>query len=213
MPARLRHPARRPLRTAHIVMRRLSILLFPALAACACNDAAPAVPPAPAQAPVATAAPAVTPAAVTPPDAGAAAPAPLAMSDYNPLNRFESDVILRKGTERAFTGEFTDHEADGTYICRQCNAPLYRSDDKFHSGCGWPSFDDEIAGAVERHRDVSHGMVRVEIVCANCKGHLGHVFDGERMTPKNTRHCVNSVSMRFVPTGTQPPAKIVRAAR
>jgi peptide-methionine (R)-S-oxide reductase len=228
MPARHRHPARRPLRTAHTVMRRLAILLFPALAACACNDAAPAVPAAPAQAPIATAAPAVTPPAVTPPavippavtppavtppDAGVAAPAPAAMPDYNPLNRFESDVILRKGTERAFTGEFTDHEADGTYICRQCNAPLYRSDDKFHSGCGWPSFDDEIAGAVERHRDVSHGMVRVEIVCANCKGHLGHVFDGERMTPKNTRHCVNSVSMRFVPAGTQPPAKIVRAAR
>ena len=225
MPARLRHPGRRPLRTAHTAMRRLAILLFPALAACACNDA-DAVPPAPgavpsaavpsAAGPSAAGASPVAPAAPVPnPTPVAAGPAsvPAAMPDYNPLNPFESDVILRKGTERAFAGEFTDHEADGTYICRQCNAPLYRSDDKFHSGCGWPSFDDEIQGAVERHRDVSHGMVRVEIVCANCKGHLGHVFEGERMTTKNTRHCVNSVSMRFVPAGTQPPAKIVRAPR
>jgi methionine-R-sulfoxide reductase len=221
MPARLRHPARRPLRTAHTVMRRLAILLFPALAACACNDAAPLPPPASAV-PTATAAAdaAAAPAAPAPnpnvnPTPVAAGPAsvPAAMPDYNPLNPFESDVILRKGTERAFAGEFTDHEADGTYICRQCNAPLYRSDDKFHSGCGWPSFDDEIQGAVERHRDLSHGMVRVEIVCANCKGHLGHVFEGERMTAKNTRHCVNSVSMRFVPAGAQAPAKIVRAPR
>ena len=135
---------------------------------------------------------------------------PEPMPDYNPLNAFESDVILKKGTERAFTGEYADHDADGTYVCRQCNAALYRSQDKFHSGCGWPSFDDEIAGAVERHRDFSHGMVRTEIVCANCKGHLGHVFEGERMTEKNTRHCVNSVSMRFVPAGKELPARIVR---
>jgi methionine-R-sulfoxide reductase len=129
---------------------------------------------------------------------------------YNPLTRFEADVILRKGTERAGTGEYTDLDADGTYICRQCNAPLYKSDDKFHSGCGWPSFDDEIPGAVDRHSDVSHGMVRVEITCKNCQGHLGHVFDGERMTQKNTRHCVNSVSMRFVPKGQTLPPVIVR---
>ncbi|MFN8824805.1 MAG: methionine-R-sulfoxide reductase [Planctomycetota bacterium] len=129
---------------------------------------------------------------------------------YNPLTRFEADVILRKGTERAGTGEYTDLDADGTYICRQCNAPLYKSDDKFHSGCGWPSFDDEIPGAVDRHADDSHGMVRVEITCKNCQGHLGHVFEGERMTQKNTRHCVNSVSMKFVPKGQTLPPVIVR---
>lgn len=128
---------------------------------------------------------------------------------YNELNDQEAYVLLRKGTERAGTGEYTDLKDDGLYICRQCNAPLYRSADKFHSGCGWPSFDDEIEGAVKRHEDVSFGMVRTEIVCKNCKGHLGHVFHGERMTEKNTRHCVNSVSMRFVPAGQEPPATIV----
>lgn len=128
---------------------------------------------------------------------------------YNQLNDEEAYVLLRKGTERAGTGEYTDLKDDGLYICRQCNAPLYRSADKFHSGCGWPSFDDEIEGAIERHEDVSFGMVRTEIVCKNCKGHLGHVFHGERMTEKNTRHCVNSVSMRFVPAGQEAPAKIV----
>src|SRR5690606_6064553 len=86
---------------------------------------------------------------------------------YNPLTPDEARVILEKGTERAGTGEYTDLEAAGTYVCRQCNAALYRSADKFHSGCGWPSFDDEIAGAVERHEDTSHGMRRIEIVCAN----------------------------------------------
>ena len=128
---------------------------------------------------------------------------------YNKLNEMESYVLLQKGTERAGTGEYTDLTDDGLYICRQCNAPLYRSADKFHSGCGWPSFDDEIAGAIERHEDLSFGRVRVEIVCKNCKGHLGHVFTGEQMTDKNTRHCVNSVSMIFVPAGETPPAKIV----
>ena len=148
--------------------------------------------------------------AMNKPEPTASNPAATTPAAYNPLTRFEADVILRKGTERAGTGEYTDLDADGTYICRQCNAPLYKSDDKFHSGCGWPSFDDEIPGAVDRHSDDTHGMVRVEITCKNCQGHLGHVFDGERMTQKNTRHCVNSVSMKFVPKGQTLPPVIVR---
>jgi peptide-methionine (R)-S-oxide reductase len=128
---------------------------------------------------------------------------------YNKLTAEEAYVIQEKGTEPSGVGEYTDTTTDGVYICRQCNAQLYRSADKFHSGCGWPSFDDEIEGAVERHEDSTFGMVRTEIVCANCKGHLGHVFFGERMTDKNTRHCVNSLSMRLVPAGEKPPAPIV----
>ncbi|MFY9344971.1 MAG: methionine-R-sulfoxide reductase [Planctomycetota bacterium] len=150
------------------------------------------------------------PAAPAAPTATNANEAATTMPDYNPLTKFEADVILNKGTERAGTGEYTDTTADGTYVCRQCNAALYRSTDKFHSGCGWPSFDDEIAGAVERHSDDSHGMTRTEIVCANCKGHLGHVFAGEHLTKKNTRHCVNSVSMRFVPKAEALPVPIVK---
>ena len=132
----------------------------------------------------------------------------LTMSDaFNPLNDFESYVLLNKGTERAFTGEFWDTKTKGTYLCRRCNAPLYKSDSKFDSHCGWPSFDDEIKGAVIRQVDADGS--RTEIVCSNCGGHLRHVFIGEQFTAKNTRHCVNSISMKFVEEGAELPAKIV----
>lgn len=116
---------------------------------------------------------------------------------YNDLSKEESAVILKKGTERPFTGKFTDHRKKGTYICRQCGSALYHSDYKFRSDCGWPSFDDEITGAVNRFPD-SDG-IRTEIVCAFCGAHLGHVFAGEQLTSKNLRHCVNSISLDFVP--------------
>lgn len=118
---------------------------------------------------------------------------------YNELTPEEKKVIVHRGTERAFTGRFVDNKASGTYICKHCNAPLFRSEDKFNSGSGWPSFDDAVDGAVERRTDADGH--RTEIVCANCGAHLGHVFTGEGMTAKDTRHCVNSVSLDFIAEG------------
>ena len=122
------------------------------------------------------------------------------MLKLNELTREEEYVLVHKGTERPFTGEFDDFFEEGTYLCRRCDSPLYVSNAKFHSGCGWPAFDQEIPGKVRRRPDPDGE--RIEIECAACGGHLGHVFIGERFTATNTRHCVTSLSMKFVPAAT-----------
>jgi methionine-R-sulfoxide reductase len=120
---------------------------------------------------------------------------------YNKLTPEEEFIIVNKGTEHHFSGEYDTHFKPGTYVCKRCNTPLYRFENKFDSGCGWPSFDEEIPGAVKRIPDPDG--IRTEIQCSKCGAHLGHVFTGERLTQKNTRHCVNSLSLKFIPKNEQ----------
>ena|SRR5579872_4974958 len=122
---------------------------------------------------------------------------------YNNLSPQEEEILGNKGTEAPFSGEYDTLFADGTFICRRCNAPLFSAKSKFDAGCGWPSFDENYPDAVKRLPDPDGR--RVEIECANCLGHLGHVFEGEHLTDKNTRHCVNSLSIRFIPKGEELP--------
>lgn len=124
------------------------------------------------------------------------------MGDKKDFSELERKVMFEKATERPFTGEYYDFFDEGTYVCKNCGLPLYRSEDKFHSECGWPSFDDEVPGAVRRQLDKDG--IRTEIVCGYCGAHLGHIFTGEGYTEKDTRHCVNSVSLKFLPKGQKP---------
>ena len=117
---------------------------------------------------------------------------------FKNLTNEEREILANKGTEAPFSGEYNDHFEQGFFVCRACNNKLYESTTKFDSGCGWPSFDDEVPGAIVRYEDNSLGRQRTEICCSKCDGHLGHVFHGEQITPKNTRHCVNSLSIRFI---------------
>ena len=117
---------------------------------------------------------------------------------FKNLTSKERKIIVDKGTERPYTGKFNNHYKKGTYVCKACSNPLFKSNTKFDSKCGWPSFDKEIEGSVIKIPDYSLGMKRTEIVCSKCKGHLGHVFYGERFTKENTRHCVNSISLNFI---------------
>ena len=117
---------------------------------------------------------------------------------FKNLTSKERKIIVGKGTERPYTGKYNNHYKKGTYVCKACSNPLFKSNTKFDSKCGWPSFDKEIEGSVTRIPDYSLGMKRIEIVCSRCKGHLGHVFYGERFTKENTRHCVNSISLNFI---------------
>ena len=122
----------------------------------------------------------------------------MSKSYFENLTPEEKSVIVDKGTEAPFTGEYNDFYQAGVFVCRACNNPLYESSAKFDAGCGWPAFDKVKEGAVKRTMDLSLGRERTEITCAHCDGHLGHVFEGENLTPENTRHCVNSISIRFV---------------
>ena len=117
---------------------------------------------------------------------------------FKNLTNAEREILANKGTEAPFSGEYNNHFEKGYFVCRACNNKLYESKTKFDSGCGWPSFDDEIPGAIVRYEDNSLVRQRTEICCAKCDGHLGHVFHGEKITPKDTRHCVNSLSIRFI---------------